>query len=368
MTVKSSFLAASKRAKIAIGAAALVFGGFLISSLLPSSADQSGGRGGVVRVVAAEVAAKSFHDRIEALGTLRANESVELSSNVTDTITSLHFDDNQRVEAGFVLAEMTNNEQQAQLQEARSTLTEAQKQYERVRTLAKQGNVPRARLDEQKREVDTAKARLAAVQSRLKDRLIVAPFNGVVGLRTLSAGALVKPGDVIATLDDDAQMKLDFSVPAVFVKSMKVGLPIEARSGAYGEDRFRGEITSIDSRIDPVTRAFQVRAVIPNPNFLLKHGMLMQVEIQASPREALVVPESALEPSGTAQFVYTLLPAESDSDTPQYKVAKTEVVIGARRPGEVEILSGLSAGDAVVIDGTMKLQDGALVQRSDKAF
>lgn len=318
-----------------------------------------------VGVVAQQVALKPFHERIEALGTLRANESVEMTANVTETITAIHFEDNQRVEAGFALAEMTSSEEQAQLEEARSTVKEAEQQYERLRPLVKQGNAPRARLDEQKRILDTAKARLDAVQSRLKDRLIIAPFGGVVGLRDISVGALVSPGDVITTLDDDSQMKLDFSVPAVYLQSIMVGLPVKASARAYEGQPFEGTITSIDSRIDPVTRAFQVRAILPNPDFLLKPGMLMQVEILANPREAMVVPEQALEPHGEQQFVYLV---QQEGEQGGLIARKTEVKMGARRPGEVEIVSGLEADDRVITDGLIKLTDGAAITLKESAF
>ncbi len=312
-----------------------------------------------VGVLAAEVMRKPFHERIEALGTLRANESVDITANVTETITAIGFEDNQRVEAGAVLAEMTSAEEQAQLEEARSTYREAKQQYYRVSKLAKQGNAPRALRDEERREMETAKARLTAVESRLKDRLIMAPFSGVVGLRNISVGALVEPGDIITTLDDDAQMKLDFDVPAVYLASITPGLAIRATSRAFGERVFEGKVTSINSRIDPVTRSFTVRAVLPNAEHLLRPGMLMQVNILANPRETLVISEAALVPLGDKQFVFKVT-----GET----VQKVPVSIGSRRPGEVELLGGLEEGEKVVIDGTIKLRDGAKVQLKEKAF
>lgn len=316
-----------------------------------------------VGVLSAPVTKQEFFERIEALGTLRANESVELTANVTETITAIRFEDNQRVTKGAVLAEMTSAEEQALLEEAISTLNEAKKQFERVRVLTGQGNAPKALLDQRKREKETAQARLTAIQSRLKDRLIIAPFDGVVGLRTISVGALVTPGDVVTTVDDDTRMKLDFSVPATYLDDVKVGLPVRATARAYGAKPFEGEITSIDSRIDPVSRAFQVRALLPNPEFLLKPGLLMQVNILANQRETLVIPEEALVPEGRKQFVMRV--QEQDGTT---KAVKTEVTIGGRRPGEVEILDGLSEGDEVVTEGTLKIRDGSAIRVKASAF
>lgn len=319
---------------------------------------------GASQVVVTEVVSKPFHQRIEALGTLRANESVNVTANVTEIITATHFTDNQRVDKNHVLAEMTSSEEHALLKEAKATHSEARKQFERIRKLSKQGNAAKSLLDQRRREMQTAEARLIAVQSRLKDRLIIAPFAGVVGLRNISAGALVAPGDVIATLDDDSQMKLDFSVPAVYLDEIKVGLPIEATASAYSKKSFQGTITSINSRIDPVTRSFVVRALLPNPEYLLKPGLLMRVNITANMRDALVVPEAALVPQAKNQFVYIVAEQEEGKIIAQKKA----IEIGGRRPGEVEVLSGVDEGQKVVIDGTIKLRDGADIIITQHAF
>lgn len=336
---------------------ALLAGCLLIG--LPAAAQEK-----PIGVVSVSVETDLFHDRIEALGTLRANESVALTVNVTETITAIHFEDNQRVQAGDILVEMTSAEERALLEEARSTLREAKQQYRRISTLEEQGNAPSALLDQRRRESETAQARLSAVQSRLKDRLVVAPFAGVVGLRDISVGALVEPGDVITTLDDDTQMKLDFSVPAIYLADLRPGLPVTAHSRAYDKP-FEGTIRSIDSRIDPLTRAVQVRAILPNPDHLLRPGLLMQVVIRANARKALVIPEAALVPEGEKQFVFRIDKGDED-DT--WIARKTELSIGARRPGEVEVLSGLSEGERIVTHGTLKLRDGAPVTLQESAF
>ena len=204
-------------------------------------------------------------DRLEALGTLRARESVVLTASVTETVTRIHFDDGDRVNAGQVLVKMTSAEEHAQLEEAKS-------QYERIKPLAAEGTAAKSLLDERQREWETARARYAAIISRLDDRLIRAPFAGVVGLRNISVGALVGPGDVITTLDDLSEMKLDFSVPTTFLQTLRPDLAIIASTHAYPERRFEGIVKSIDSRIDPITRTVMVRAVLSNPDAVLKPG------------------------------------------------------------------------------------------------
>lgn len=308
-------------------------------------------------VIAAPVVRTDFEDRIEALGTLKANESVALTALVTETVSALYFDDGDRVEQGQLLAEMTSVEEHAQLEEARALLAEAQRQYRRVQSLATQGTASRSLLDERRRESETAQARLNAIESRLSDRLIKAPFSGVVGLRDISVGALVEPGDVITTLDDDTVLKLDLAVPSIYLPSLRPGLPISARTRAFGDEVFSGQIRSVDSRADPVTRSIVVRARLPNPDRRLKPGMLMQVTLRKNQRQTLVIPEAALMPSGNRQQVLILL-AEGDG----HRVELREVEIGSRRPGQVEVTDGLAEGELVVSQGTLRVRSGQAVR------
>ncbi|MES9972493.1 MAG: efflux RND transporter periplasmic adaptor subunit [Candidatus Thiodiazotropha sp.] len=306
-------------------------------------------------VIVAEVTDDEFVERIEALGTLKANESVELTVNVTETVTAIHFDDGQRVDAGQVLVEMTNREEHALLQEAQANLNEAKRQYNRVSRLESKGIEAQSLLDQRRREVDTARARLAAIQSRLADRLISAPFSGVLGLRNISVGALVETGDTITTLDDDARMKLEFAVPSVYIADLQPGLLIRARSRSYGDRVFEGEVKVVDSRVDPVNRSVLIRAMIANPDRLLKPGMLMTVELLHNPRRTLVIPEAALMPKGNDQFVFVV---EGDEN----RVAKRKITIGSRRPGEVEVVDGLETGERIITHGTDKAKHDGKVR------
>ena len=323
----------------------------LLFLVAPSVAQKPPDRPAPVIVVPAEV--KTMTDQIEALGTLPANESVDLTAKVTENVTSLNFTDGQRVKKGDILATMHAEEEQALLREAASTAEESQRQYDRTKQLSQQGAASAAQLDEARRVYETARARQLAIQSRIDNLTISAPFDGVVGLRNISVGALVQPGDLITTIDDDSVMKLDFSVPSTFLPVLVPGAPVEARARAFGNKVFTGEVRSVSSRIDPVTRTVVVRAEIPNPERVLKPGLLMTVELKANERQAVVVPEEALLPAGRRNF---LVLAE---DGPEGPVArKVEVSVGARRTGEVEILEGLQAGQRVITHGALKAADG----------
>ncbi|MFW5723186.1 MAG: efflux RND transporter periplasmic adaptor subunit [Halochromatium sp.] len=301
-------------------------------------------------VILSEARTETIADRVEALGTLRANESVTITATVTETLSAIHFDDGQRVAAGDILVEMTSREQHARLEEAQARLAEAEQQYERVKSLEASGSASASLLDERRRDLRAARATLAAIESQLADRLIKAPFDGVVGLRDISLGALVEPGDAITTLDDDRVMKLDFPVPSLFLPSLVPGLAIEAQASALGGRTFAGEVASVSSRVDPVTRSVQVRALIDNPERLLRPGLLMRVELLRDPREAVMVPEAAILQRGREQ---TLLVVEEDAEG-RMMARRRSVRVGLRRPGEVEIVAGLSPGERVITHGADK--------------
>jgi len=307
-------------------------------------------------VQAVTAATKTVSDQIEALGTLLANESVDLTAKVTETITSISFTDGQRVKKGDVLATMHAEEARALLREAESTADESLRQYDRIKQLSRQGAASAAQLDEVRRVYETARARQLAIQSRIDNLTITAPFDGVVGLRNISIGALVQPGDLISTIDDDSVMKLDFAVPSTFLPVLVPGAPVEARARAFGQKVFTGEIRSVSSRIDPVTRTVVARAEIANPERVLKPGLLMTVALRANEREAVVIPEEALLPAGRRNFV--MLVEESNEGPVARKVA---VTTGLRLPGEVEILDGVAAGQNVITHGALKAADGAPV-------
>ena len=331
---------------------ALVLAPALIAAKDPKPADAAAAP--PLPVIAAQVRRVAFTDSVEALGTLKARESLVVSANVIETVSAIHFDDGQWVQKGDILVEMTSAEEHAQIAEGRARVAEARRQYDRVKSLAGRHSVPESQLDERRRDVETSQATLGAIESRIADRLIKAPFDGVVGLRNISVGALVRPADPITTLDEVSVMKLDFSVPSLFLPDLKPGLTITARAREYGDRSFRGTVSGIDSRIDPVTRSLQVRALIPNPDGRLRPGLLMQVELERNPRLALVVPESALLQQGQEHFVMRIAEGEPSSD----QVERVRVRIGARRPGEVEVTEGLQEGDRVITHGNDKVRPG----------
>ena len=307
-----------------------------------------------VPVVTFRAQVMTFRDRVEALGTLRSNESVALTAVVTDKIIAIEFEDGDRVEKGQILVKMTTAEETALLQEARSTLEEAKLQYERSKSLTNRRLTPETVLDQRRRDFQTAAARVAAMEARLSDRILRAPFSGRIGLRTVSIGTLVNPGDVIARIEDDSVMKLDFSVPSTFIATLKPGLEIRAKARGFGKEEFRGTVANIDNRVDEITRTIRVRAIIPNPDRRLVPGLLMNIELYKNPREAIAIKEEALVPIGTDTYVFVV-------DKEKMIAERRRIETGTRRPGLVEVISGIKAGETLVSDGTLKLRPGSAV-------
>jgi len=304
-------------------------------------------------VATAKVAPIEWRDTIEALGTARAKESVTLTAKVSETVRKVGFDSGDLVRAGDVIVDLSSGAQLAGLEETRAAYQETERQLARGLELAPTKVISESQLDTQRSNRDAAKARMDVVRAQLSDRVITAPFDGVLGLRQVSPGSLVTPGTPIATLDDVSIIKLDFSVPERYLAVLSRGQDVAAHSETYPDRDFAGTVASVDSRVDPVTRSVTVRAEVPNPERLLRPGMLLSVRLYQAPREAIVVPEIAVIQVGTEAFVYRV---SKDQTAERVKVA-----LGSRRRGEVEITSGLAAGDTIVSEGAVKLRDGARV-------
>ena len=304
-------------------------------------------------VIVARAITDRFVDRVEALGTTFANESVVVTANVADKVTEILFEDGETVEEGQLLVAMRRDEQKAALAAAEAVLAERRTAYERSRELERRQFTATAQLEERLAALREAEANRDAAAARLADREIRAPFEGIVGLRNISVGTLVTPGDRITTLDDLDPIKLDFTVPAAYLSTITPGLEIVATTTALPGKEFRGEVRSVSTQVDRVTRSITARALIGNADHALKPGLLMTVQLLKNPRRAIVIPEEALVSSGDSNFVFIV-----EGDT----AIRREIRTGERRPGEIEILGGIEEGERVVTHGTMRLRDGQAVK------
>lgn len=313
-----------------------------------------GGRGQTVSE--AVIGARSFTDEIRVLGVARGRRSVNITSSTSELITRVLFTDGQRVAAGAPLVELQAREEDAGIIEARAQVAQAQRQYDRYKALADQGIAPRVTAEDAETSLATARASLNAAQARRGDRLIRAPFAGVLGLSSVTAGTLVNPGGIITTLDDIDVVRVDFPVPERYLGVLRAGTPIRATIDAYGNEVFTGRIALIDTRINEQTRAVTARAEIANPGYRIRPGMAVRVAVQQGQRTAPAAPEASVQYEGDGAFVYRI--AKGEKGTTAQRV---EVETGSVEGGFVEIVSGLNAGDRIVGSGLNRIQPGAPV-------
>jgi len=319
----------------------------------PMEQSKQGRRGGgAAKVELSQVVQQEFTDEILALGNAEANESVILKAHTTDRVKAVLFEDGDRVEADQRLVALEHYEEQAQVLELEIALAEQQRQLQRLLDIEKQSAPAKSAIDSQNSLMETTKAKLEVAKIRLSEKFIHAPFAGVLGLRQVSPGQLVTNSTEFTTLDDIQKIKVEFQLPEKFLNRVAIDQPVSAKNVAYTQ-AFFGAIQSISPRVDKVTRSFKVRALFDNQAEKLKPGMLLQLKVETSSQMALVIPETAIVPMNDQHFVFV-----ANSDT----VTRTAIEIGRRKPGVVEVLSGLNAGQDVVSKGVLKLRDGAKIQ------
>ncbi|MGN6064095.1 MULTISPECIES: efflux RND transporter periplasmic adaptor subunit [Brevundimonas] len=312
------------------------------------------GRGQIVAEVVA--GRREFADQIRVLGVARSRRSVNITSNTTELVTKVMFTDGQAVAAGAPLVELQAREEDADLIRARAQLENAQREYDRYRILAERGVAPRVMAETAETALKTAQAAMAASEARRGDRILRAPFAGVLGLTSVTPGTLISPGAVITTLDDTSGVRVDFPMPERYLGVLPVGAPITATTDAFPGEEFNGRIALLDTRVNEQTRAVIARAEFPNPGNRIRPGMMMRVAVHQGRRQSLAVPEAAVQYEGQGAFVYRI--ARGETGTTAQRV---EVQTGAVENGYVEIVSGLGNNDRIVASGLNRIQPGAPV-------
>lgn len=323
---------------------------------VPSGGMPSGGMSGggmPVPVVSRTVEMQPLARELKALGTARANEAVEITAKTSNIVSAVRFRDGERVSRGAVLVELDSAQARADLAAAIAALTESESQYRRAQELLPTQSLSTSQFEQIVATRAANAARVDAARARLEDTIIRAPFAGRVGLRRVSVGGLISPGTVITTLDDTSIIKVDFAVPENNLTALRAGLLVSVSSTAYPGRVFRGKVASVDSRVDSTSRSLQVRAELPNGDGSLKPGMFLNVELLRDERRAIVIPEEAIVPDQDRQFVFVV-----NGDM----AVKREVRTGLRRPGSVEVVSGLKPGERIVVEGTVKLRDSGPIR------
>ncbi|MEW5423216.1 efflux RND transporter periplasmic adaptor subunit [Amorphus sp. 3PC139-8] len=337
--------------------AGLAWGGYELYQRYGAPAEQGGSaqrsapRSVNVQVATAETV--TLQRQVEAVGTTRAKQSVDIVPSAEGRITALEVEPGQEVAAGDVIARLDDDIETAALAEAKATLEEKTKAVERGETLLRSSTVSQASLEQLRSDLAIAQAALARADRNLSDRTIRAPFAGVVGMTSVDLGARVDSDTVLTTLDDLSDVEIEFRLPETVYGQIRDGQAVEADSAAFPQRSFAGKVTAIDTRVDQGSRSFRVRAQLPNPDRALPVGMFMRLDLNLASRQGVVVPEEALLVQGPATYLFVV----EDG-----KAVRQRVETGQRRDGLVEITDGVASGATVVSRGIQSLRDGSPVE------
>jgi len=329
---------------------------------LVAASGPGGGRPPSVEV--AKVEAARLTDDTQAVGSLRSRRGVVLRPEVNGRITQLNFTDGQRVKKGQLLVQFDDQLPQAQIQQSMAELSIAQANQKRNQELVAQNFISQRSLDESAANLQVAQAKLALSKATAERLKIVAPFDGIAGIRLVNVGDYLKDGADIVNIEDIDAIFVDFRLPERFQAKVKPGQTAMLDMDALPGRKYSAKIQAIDPLIDANGRSVGIRGCVDNRQLQLRPGMFARVNAVFGVREnARVIPEEAIVPQGGKQFVIRLMPG----DTPQSRISqRVEVKIGLRSPGKVEVLEGLELGDTVVVAGQQRVQrDGMTVNVVD---
>ena len=320
-----------------------------------SGAAAAGGTAGPAAVEVARAEAVTLSDEVQAVGSLKSSQGVMLRPEVSGRIARLGFGDGQRVRRGQLLVQLDDTLQRAQLQQAEAQASIARTNLQRSRELLAQNFVSQSAVDQNAAALQVGEAQVALAQAQLARMKVLAPFDGTAGLKLVDVGDYVKDGADIVNVEDLAALTVQFALPERYVDRVRVGQPVELAVDALPGRSFKGRVQALDSQIDANGRALQVLAQVDNSGALLKPGMFARPRVVFAVREgAVVVPEEALVPLGTKQYLIRVV----DGPDGKQIARRLEARIGLRLPGRVEIVEGLKAGDLVATAGQARLLRG----------
>jgi len=306
----------------------------------------------VVEVV--DAAMEPVTVKVAALGTLQADQAITITPEITGIVTSIDFTDGQRMEAGDLVITIDDKDLTARLMQAEARLTLTRANYQRAEQLVKQGSGTARARDEALNDFKSAEAEVAAAKSALDKATITAPFPGIIGLRQVSLGQYLTAGQPIATLADVDNLRIDFSVSEVFLTHIRKGQDVRVVFDANPGMAYKGVISAVDPVVSTEGRALSARALLANEDGTLRPGLFGRVEIVTETRTSIVLPEAAIVTSPTgAKAVFVVVEGHAKMK---------EIGTGERLPGKVEIVSGLEAGETVIVAGQLKVRDGAPVE------
>ncbi len=330
----------------------------------PQGPQNGAGKGAAAQPVSVEVArvrTTVIRDEAQAVGSLRSRRSVVLRPEVSGRVTQLHFSDGERVRKGQVLVQLDDQLPRAQVQQAQAELSIARANHLRNQELVAQGFVSQRSLDESAASLQVAQAKLALAEATAARLKLVAPFDGMAGLRNVHVGDYLKDGADIVNIEDIDSVFVDFRLPERYQGRIRTGQMAQVELDALPGETYQAQVRAIDPQIDANGRSVSVRASIDNRGLQLRPGMFARVTARFDSRaDALVVPEEAIVPQGSSPYVFTVVPGAAAGSQVVHRVP---VRLGLRQGGMVEVKEGLALDDVVVTAGQQRVQrDGVPVR------
>ncbi|HZS83255.1 MAG TPA: efflux RND transporter periplasmic adaptor subunit [Stellaceae bacterium] len=299
---------------------------------------------------------------LAGIGTIYAVHQVTVAPEVGGRVTQIFFQSGATVRAGDPLVQLNDQPDQGDLLNFRAQARLAQINLTRAKELASRGNGPVANVDLYQSQLDQANAMIAKTQAIIAQKLVRAPFSGVLGIRQVDLGQYVNAGMPIVTLTDLDTLYADFTLPEQSRAALSVGQPVEIAVDAYPKRRFTGKLTTIEPQVSADTRTIKLQATLANPEHLLQPGMFVNARVVLPPQpDVVTVPETAVDYSLYGNAVYLVEDGKDKDGKPILTVKRTFVETGEKRDNKVAILQGLKAGDRVASSGQLKLHDGMTV-------
>lgn len=294
-----------------------------------------------------------FNEELKIVGSINANESVEITSVVSEKIKSIKFIEGSFVKKNDILIELENNEEKAILKQVDAELEESRINYERAKKLLNEGNASQSMIDKKYMEKKKLEGKFQEIEAKLNDLIIKAPFDGMIGTKNYSNGSFINPGDVITSLYDISKIKVEMYIPEIYVNDIYRKQEFSASLPSINNTKFKGKLFAINPSINTETRTFKVIGIIKNnSNFSLKPGMMSNIKLKLKSREIFVVPEGAIIPEDEKSFLYVFK---------DKKALKMQVKTGKRKNGSIEIISGINQDNLIVYEGTNKIRNGSEV-------
>lgn len=332
------------------------FGNYMMGQYFANMPEQA------VATTATEVEASTWKRTTTAVGSFKAVNGAQLTTEVGGIVTEVHFENGEPVEEGQLLVSLDTDTVQAELKRLEAANHLASLELKRYRRLFEEGNSSESELQRRQSEAQQAQASLEAQKARLRQKMIRAPFSGRSGIRQVNVGQYVSVGSPVVAVQALDPIYLQFTLPASELPEVSEEQAVNARVDAYSNDTFNGSVTAIEPSVNEATRSFTVQATLENPEHKLRPGMFSRVTLtMGEPREVKVVPQTAVQFDPYGDSVYVLYTDEEDKTRVKRRFIKT----GEERGDLVEVLDGLDVGERIATSGLLKLNNDALVKIND---